>query len=298
MPDDDIPDYHRGSPDRPRTCTYWPEGKKKVLLVTRGHGFDHAPFIEVFSRNPDIEFSQMEHPAAQLMFDPALARHFDCYVLYDMPGIEFDQGPDGITASFREPPQRYKDGLAAMLEAGHPLVILHHAIAAWPAWPEWAEICGGQFLYVPMKSRGIDKPDSGYAFDARYTVSPAGAHPITEGIEPFEIVDEPYLCEVFEESVIPLFTSDYGVTDEKFYSTRLALQGKFMAKDGWKHEPGSNLVGWVKTYRNSPIVYLQFGDGPSTYGNEGFRRILRQAINWACSGEARDWARNEAGRAS
>ena len=38
-------------------------------------------------------------------------------------------------------------------------------------------------------------------------------------------------------------------------------------------------MGWIKTYRNSPIVYLQFGDGPATYGNEKFRRILRQAIS-------------------
>ncbi|MNG41504.1 hypothetical protein D3C84_1307250 [compost metagenome] len=47
----------------------------------------------------------------------------------------------------------------------------------------------------------------------------------------------------------------------------------------------------MKNYRNSPIVYLQFGDGPATYQNESFRRILANAIRWACSPEAREWAR-------
>ena len=105
-----------------------------------------------------------------------------------------------------------------MGEAGCPLVIMHHAAAAWPAWPEWAEIVGGQFLYTPMKSRGVHKPDSGYNIDVSHRVSPVLDHPITAGIKPFKIVDEVYLSQVFEDSVIPLFTSDWEFTRNNFYS--------------------------------------------------------------------------------
>ena len=35
-----------------------------------------------------------------------------------------------------------------------------------------------------------------------------------------------------------------------------------------------------KKYENSSIVYLQFGDGPSAYKNENFRRLIKQSINW------------------
>ena len=154
-----------------------------------------------------------------------------------------------------------------------------------------AELVGGQFLYTPMKSRGVDRPDSGYIIDVPYTVSPVMDHPITEGIEPFDIVDEAYLSEVFEDSIVPLFTSSWGYTRDNFYSAANAvLKGELNSNEGWEHDDGSNIVGWIKTYKNSPVVYLQFGDGPATYENVTFRRILAQAIKWASSAEAKEWA--------
>lgn len=290
----DVPDYHKARRGRGGQ-TFFPKdpAKKNILLVTRGHAFARDPFYEIFEDNPEIEWSGVEHPAAQLMFNPDIARHFDCYVLYDMPGIEFKRYGDGVP-TFHKPPEFYKEGLMAMLEQGFPLVILHHAGAAWPAWPEWAEIVGAQFLYQPMKSRGVPKPDSGYRIDVPHTVTPVLDHPITAGIEPFELVDELYLWEVFEDSVVPLFRSDFEFTREHFYSAKQALAGQMNSNEGWEHEPGSNLVGWVKNYRNSPIVYLQFGDGPASYRNESFRKVLANAIRWACSPEARAWARQRA----
>jgi len=294
----DIPEHHSGRSGKGGQTFFPPQGaKNNILLVTRGHAFVRDEFYAVFEANPEIEWSGVEHPAAQLMFSPQIARNFDCYVLYDMPGIEFKRSGDGVP-TFHAPPQHYKDGLLAMLEEGVPLVILHHACAAWPAWPEWAEIVGAQFLYQPMQSRGIDKPDSGYRIDVQHRVSPVGNHPITEGVAPFDLVDELYLFEVFEDAVTPLFRSDFSFTAEHFYSAKQALAGQLNANAGWQHAPGSNLVGWVKRYRNSPIVYLQFGDGPATYRNASFRRILQNAIRWACSPEARRWARqpDEAGQ--
>jgi len=136
-------------------------------------------------------------------------------------------------------------------------------------------------------------PDSGYALDVTHTVSPVLNHPITDGIEPFELVDELYLAPVFEDSVTPLFTSDFSFEYQNFSSAALALQGRLNARDDWTHPPGSNLVGWIKTAGNSPIVYLQFGDGASTYQNENYRQILANAIEWACSAQAAHWARIE-----
>jgi uncharacterized protein len=286
--DSDMPESRRGRGGQ----TFFPPkgGRNNVLLVTRGHAFARDALYAVFEDNEDIEWSAVEHPAAQLMFAPQVARHFDCYVLYDMPGIEFKRHGDGVPV-FHEPPQGFRDGLLAMLEEGKPLVVLHHACASWPAWPEWAEIVGARFLYQPMRVRGVDRPDSGYRHDVRHRVTPVSDHPITEGVPAFELVDELYLYEVFEDSVIPLFRSDFTFTDEHFYSAKLALAGRLHANDGWRHAPGSNLVGWVKRYRNSPIVYLQFGDGPPAYRNPAFRKVLRNAIHWACSPEALRWAR-------
>ena len=66
--------------------------------------------------------------------------------------------------------------------------------------------------------------------------------------------------------------------------------GQLNSNAGWDHDDGSNLVGWIKAYKNSPLVYLQFGDGPAAYNNPSYRRILAQAIQWASSAEAKAWA--------
>jgi hypothetical protein len=255
--------------------------------VTRGHPFQRDAFFDIFDSNEGIQYSNVEHPAAQFLFNPEMANKFDCYVQYDMPGVEFgDDGPH-----YPEPPEFYKEGVRAMGEAGCPLVVLHHCAAAWPAWPEWSEIIGGRFLYTPMKSRGVDRPDSGYNIDVAHIVSPAMDHPITRGIESFEMIDEVYLCEVFEDSVVPLFTSNWTFTRDNFYSAANAVvRGELNSNEGWSHDDGSNIVGWIKAYKNAPIVYLQFGDGPAAYENENFRRILAQAIKWASSDEAKAWA--------
>jgi type 1 glutamine amidotransferase len=283
--DEDVPDYHRAS--SPATTRLPQDGRPNVLVATRGHPFSRDPFYDIFDSIEEIQYSTVEHPAAQFMFNPDMAKNFDCYVQYDMPGIQFGN-EDGM---YYDPPEFYKEGVRAMGEAGCPFVIMHHCAAAWPTWPEWAELVGGQFLYTPGKSRGVDKPDSGYIIDVPYTVSPAMDHPITAGIEPFELVDEVYLSEVFEDSIVPLFTSSWEFTQENFYSAANAvLRGELNSNEGCEHEPGSNIVGWIKTYKNSPVVYLQFGDGPATYENPIFRRILAQAIKWASSQEAKDWA--------
>jgi type 1 glutamine amidotransferase len=255
--------------------------------VTRGHPFLRDPFFSVFERNQEIEWAHVEHPAAQEFFKPDFADRFDCFVLYDMPGIEFVPGGAPL---FFDPPEDYKRGLLDLLEVGMPLVVLHHALAAWPAWPEWAEIVGGQFLYQPMESRGRSLPDSGYRLDVAHTVSPACEHPITKGIDPFEIVDELYLAPVFEDSITPLLRSNYDFVESNFYSARRALEGRLNCRAGWSHPRGSNVVGWVKTYARSPIVYLQFGDGPSAYENPSFQKILSNSIRWAASDSARVWA--------
>ena len=60
--------------------------------------------------------------------------------------------------------------------------------------------------------------------------------------------------------------------------------------EDWQHPAGSSLVGWLKHYLNSPIVYLQGGDDPVAYHSVQYQQLLKNAINWAGSQEALDWA--------
>lgn len=261
-----------------------------ILLVTKGHPFERDAFFSLFDAM-DVNWTHVEQPAARVFFSPEFAADYDALVMYDMPGIAFKPGGP----EFEVPSEQYRRQLMALLEAGKGMVFMHHAIAGWPAWEEYAEIVGGRFLYMPAELRGEMKPDSGYRHKVQHEISVLADHPVTSGLpEHFSMTDELYLSEVFEDSVIPLLSSNYAFTRDNFYSATYAVRdGKMFENDGWSHDDASRLVGWVKSYRNSPIAYVQGGDDPEAYESEHFRRLVENAIHWAASDEALTWARSQ-----
>ncbi len=250
-----------------------------VLLVTKGHPFDKAAFFGIFDDMEGVEYTHVEQPAAQALFNPEEAHAYDAFVFYDMPGIRFhpDRAPD-----FAEPGERFKRHFTQLLDEGKGMVFLHHAIAGWPAWPEYAETLGGRFLYLPGRLRGVERQDSGYRHGVTHRIETIDTHPVTEGVpESFEITDELYLFEVFEEDVTPILRSNYAFDAANFYSAKRAVADqKLYDNDGWSHPGGSALIGWTREVGASRIVYLQCGDDPVAYGNEHFQRLIRNAINW------------------
>jgi type 1 glutamine amidotransferase len=265
------------------------DAELNVLVVTKGHPFERDAFFQVFEAWPDVACTSVEQPAAQAFFSPEAAAPYDAFVLYDMPGIEFRRG---APPRLHDPPPALVRGLRELLAAGQGFVFLHHAIAGWPAWDEYAELMGGRFLYAPARLRGRDCPDSGYRHGVTHRVSVAEpGHPVVEGLGAgFEIEDELYLFEAFEQDVLPLLRSDYAFVEENFFSAALAVKGEMFSRQGWSHEPGSNLIAWARRVDASPIVYLACGDGPAAYQNEGFRRLLENAVRWVASDGARAWA--------
>ena len=262
---------------------------KEILLITKGHPFQRDAFFQVFDSLAGIGWTHVEQPAAQVFFAPSLARPYDAFVLYDMPGIRFrsDGPPD-----FIEPPADLERNIEELLDTGIGLVFLHHAVAGWPAWPQYAEIVGGRFLYLPGELRGTRRQDSGYRHEVTHEVSVVADHPVTKDVpKTFSITDELYLYEVFEDDVVPLLRSGHAFVRDNFYSAaKVVREGKMFSNEGWEHARGSDLIGWVKHYRNSPIVYLQCGDDPRAYANPHYRQLLANAIGWVSSPEAREWA--------
>jgi len=260
-----------------------------VLVTTGGHPFEEEPFLAVFDAIPGITWRHAQPPSARAFFRPERAGEFDAIVCYDMQGFVFRK-PD--LPELLTPPPEYAVGFRDMLEAGQGIVFLHHAMSAWPTWPLWAEVVGGRWNYVPSELNGTLWPPSGYTAEVQHHVSCLDpSHPLCAGVEEgFDIVDEVYLNPVLEDTVLPLFRTDFDMSPESFYSGQAAIQGRLYEREGWTHPVGSGLVGWVKTAGTSPIVYLQSGHGPAAYGNAGFRRVLANAIGWVASEEAHTWA--------
>jgi type 1 glutamine amidotransferase len=261
-----------------------------ILLVTKGHPFERDAFFRLFDAI-DVNWTHVEQPAARVFFSPEFAADYDALVMYDMPGIAFQSGGP----VFEVPTDQYQSNLRELLNAGKGMVFMHHAIAGWPAWEEYAEIIGGRFLYMAGELRGKAIPDSGYRHKVEHQLEVLADHPVTRGLPArFSMTDELYLSEVFADSITPLLASDYKFTRDNFYSATYAVQdGRMFENDGWTHEDASNLVGWVKSYLNSPIAYLQGGDDPEAYENEHFQQLIENAIHWAASETALSWAKRQ-----
>jgi hypothetical protein len=250
----------------------------QLLVAVRGHPFDRRAFDAMFQDMDGIAATMVDQPAAARLINPAGMRGFDALLLYDMPGLDFSapESPEYVA-----PEAQVVTGFEALLQQGTGIVALHHSLAGWPSWPSYAEHLGGRFLYRPDMVRGQARLDSGYMHDVAYEAVVAADHPVTHGVPMrFPMRDELYLAEIFENDVTPLLRADAGFTSDRFWSAAHAVAGRMHCRDGWAHPPGSNLIGWTKRAINSPLVYLQPGDGPETYDNPHYRRLVENGIRW------------------
>ncbi|MGI9287955.1 MAG: ThuA domain-containing protein [Pseudomonadales bacterium] len=269
---------------------------RRVLAVTRGHPYDRNAFADLFVGLDDTDVCIVEQPLAQECFRPEIIRDFDAVLFYDMPGVDFSSSPGQARAT--EPPVEFRENLLRMLADGMGVLFMHHALAAWPAWDEYAEIIGGRFHYQSSTLHEKRWPDSGYRHKVTHTMSVVGDHPLTRGVPAeFEMTDELYLCPVFEEQLVPLLRSNYHFDSDHFYSAAEAVAGRLESRQGWQHPVGSSLVGWVKSWGKSPVVYLQGGDDAEALGNCQFGKLVHNALRWLSDGESRKWVAERSLRA-
>ena len=257
----------------------------QLLVAVRGHPFDRNAFAGMFDAMPGVTATFVDQPAASQLMNPHGMRSYHALVLYDMPGLDFTDPVD--PPAYVSPDDSFVRGLRELLHQGLGVVALHHSLAGWPDWPEYAEWLGGRFLYHPGDIRGARRLDSGYAHDVTYEARVLTEHPVTRDLPAsFEMTDELYLAEVFESDVTALLASSSSFTRDDFWSAEAAVRGRMYNRDGWEHPPGSNLIGWTKRAINSPLVYLQPGDGVSAFENTHYRRLLENAIRWVAAESA------------
>lgn len=250
---------------------------RRLLAITGGHRYDAPAFtamLDAVCGALGWTYEHAEHPDPRARLRPELADEFDAVLLHDLPGLRLARGaePEPI-----EPTAEERTGAMALLETGIGVVATHHALAGWPAWDEWAGALGGRFLYAPGTLRGVTLPASGYRFGA-YTVESAGDHPVTAGVEPFELVDELYLCPVFEDEVTPLLATPAEVSPASMIDTYCEVVDgvQVPAHD----QPGSRLLGWCRLAARSRLVYLLPGHTAETMTHPTYRRLITNALAW------------------
>lgn len=144
---------------------------------------------------------------------------------------------------------------ADCIRKGKPVVALHHSICAYDDWPEYWNIIGGKYFHKETVFNGTTYQPCSYIHDLHFNVKITGKNPVTEGVTDFPIFDETYKGYYVAKDVTPLLTTD---------------------------EPSSTpVIGWTKKYGKAKIVVLQSGHDVPTFENENFRKLLKQAIEWA-----------------
>ncbi len=270
----------------------------RVLLVSKGHAYDVNAFLRMFEDQRDLDVTLVEQPAAQVLLRPENVGAYDAVLFYDMSGIPgIGLRHDGANDS-GVPPEDYVRSIEALLERGTGIVMLNHATVSWPEWPLWRRISGSSFMLRGGELNGQRVPGSGYRGGHGPHPNPTlkmipqvKDHPVLAGLDDgFEITDEIYLkTAAFEQQVLPLLRGDYAFVAENFTPPPLAPADE---QAGWNHPPGSDLVVWANAAGASPVVASDIGDSPAAFGNPAFRRLLRNALVWVASEDARVWARS------
>jgi type 1 glutamine amidotransferase len=278
------------------------QGNIRVLFISSYHAFDRENLFRCWDRmGNDITWTHVEHPAAEHFFDPALAADYDVFLLYDAFAGSKLSAPDanGRRALVPQPPSaKLQANMKQLMTNGDKgFVFFHHALASWVhTWPAgvngsnaYVEMMGAAADWgTPLKNlRGKDYPNSGYrqGTEQRITVMDK-AHPITQGLPAqWDMIDETYLCPMFEDSVHCLTRTDFVPTADKF------LMSPNSANVGAGHAPGSTMTSWVKTAENSPIVYIQHGHDNNAWSNPYWQKLMLNSIKWAASPESKTWAK-------
>lgn len=267
----------------------------RILAVTGGHRVDLDAFLGMVAgicAERDWTWAHTVQPSARRWLRPEHAGRFDAILCHDLPGLKLTRGEP--PAPIAPDPEEAR-ALVALLEGGQGLVMLHHALAGWPAWEGWAEALGGRFHYAPGRLRGQEWPSSGTRI-TRYTARIAAPeHPVCEGVRDFALTDELYCCPVFADEVVPLVRTDADLDRAAFVRTYEHVRyGKRNAPDCLDHPPASDLIAWATSAGRSPVVVVQPGDSGDTFAIPEFRHLLRNALGWVGSSPARQWASRHA----
>ncbi|HOX38639.1 MAG TPA: ThuA domain-containing protein [Candidatus Brocadiia bacterium] len=203
------------------------------LAVIEGfHPFEIPQWNELFLSMEGVTpyFQTIENWAVDCA---GCRRDYDALLFYNM-NMKLD-GP-------------FKDAIEkAIADFGHTaqgLVILHHAILAYPDSPVWHEAVG-----FPDRSFGYDVEQ-----DITIEIAP-GDHPITRGLKPWTMRDETYTMADAGEGCLKLFTAD--------------------------NPKSMKTVGWARDYNSARVFCFQPGHDHRAWEHPSFREALLRGIRWA-----------------
>lgn len=214
----------------------------RILVITGGHAYNLETFNEMLnSLGPGITWQVAALPEAYALFEPSNRDKYDVLVFYHM---------------FQKITPEQSELFADCIRKGKPVVALHHSICAYDDWEEYWRIIGGKYFHKNTVLDGVEYKACSYIHDLHFRAKIAdGKHPVTKGVSDFDLFDETYKGYWIDPSVKILVTTD--------------------------EETSTPVIGWTKKYGKARIVVLQSGHDSPTFQNPAYRKLLKQAIEYA-----------------
>ncbi len=206
-----------------------------VALVTGQHPYDVPALHTLFRSIPDIDLCP-QHMEDFVTDVGDARRHYQVVVFYN-----FHQATPGQETNWWD--EKTKEALEQLGNIEPGIFILHHALLAFPEWPLWSELCGirnRRFEYYDSQTLRIEIANP--------------HHPITQGLTPWEMVDETYLMNGAGEGSEVLLTTD--------------------------HPKSIKTIAWTRQYKNSRVFCLQSGHDRLAFGNPSLQTVVARALRW------------------
>ncbi len=132
--------------------------------------------------------------------------------------------------------------LIAYVAQGGAMLSLHNGIIKHSS-PEMEQMVGGAFTGHPQHEV------------LAYAVKTA--HPVSKGLAPFEMDEEPYQFAMDPLAGLTILM-EYTYHDQQYPAA------------------------WLRTFGKGKVIYLSPGHNPDSFQNEGFRALLVRAAAWCC----------------
>jgi len=203
--------------------------KIKTAVITGNHPYEVPQFISLFRSLKSVDFypQYLENFTADLA---NVREQYDVVLFYNMHMV-LDNGP-------------VQAALEKLGDTKQGIFCLHHGILSYPDWSVWSDVIGitnRHFKYYPGETVRVEIADP--------------VHPITRGLQSWEINDETYAMDAAT-----------GADNHILLTT---------------NQPRSlPTLAWTRKYRNSPVFNLASGHGKETYGNLNFRLVVERGIQW------------------
>jgi hypothetical protein len=213
---------------------------KVLILSGKNHGFDQSASVihQFLSARDDMEVTLAEDKS--LLASPQL-NEFDVCV-FGTGFTRTERQPDGTVARLPELTAEQEEGLLQFVRGGKGLVGIHGT--GWWIGGRAVDLIGGHANWHPP---GLT-----------FTVNVKDAHhPITQGINDFEVEDEIYIS-AYDPAIHVLASAEWH---------------------GRAHP-----MAWVKPYGAGRVFYTTLGHGPGTFERPAMQQLLGQGVAWAGSG--------------